>query len=604
MHSMSGRKLPGFITSYRAEEAEKLTLQMKNGSGSSRYKPAEYETLQAFVDARRLEYDLIGQKVLKTCHAAKATKESSLLRQHRQVWSRECPRLQKAEEQAEEDIHHFLNQIKPNDIRDTAIFLLQQYGESLEREREEFRISTVEPVYQLRDDLCFRLGKVEDQELKEQPSDWEQVKQQINFVKDQQMDIIARLNAEYQDTEQQIMDLDFEKYFISTLDTVVSSEIIPEEVLEADCPYPDLKESLIQAFKSLSDSYQDRQQKLKEELQKMDRFCGWCPDDHQRFQVTVSSYTHDIPNYRALCMDMLLRQFPDRTRLELMQHERLWDMQRFTQTQLRVATQQWQRGRQELLDRALVTLQEAKHAHQEELEHHRDRQHQQDISLPLREKLQRWRAQQEEVAKLEAAMAARHQEEEEERLKREQEKEAAIRSQQKEKLRLFYLKQQRRRVVLEQRDQERLAALRSAMEEQARRDRQRVQFRAGALQQRMKEREMQELEQQREEQERRDRLEALRKQVEVLVEADPERMMADTEAWRSRHLNEKGCEPQRPLYSINTYTDKQITSDPRIRAEQAFREAGVHHNQYAKEVLSQIKPPKPPRRDTKSTLKF
>jgi len=70
-----------------------------------------------------------------------------------------------------------------------------------------------------------------------------------------------------------------------------------------------------------------------------------------------------------------------------MEHERLWDLQRFTQTQLRVATQQWQRDLDELLDRALVTLQEAKHAHQEELKLHRDRQHQQDICLNLREKV-------------------------------------------------------------------------------------------------------------------------------------------------------------------------------------------------------------------------
>ncbi|MEQ2264988.1 hypothetical protein XENORESO_000689, partial [Xenotaenia resolanae] len=91
---MSGRNLQGFIKNYRAEDAERQRLRMINGS--SRCKPTEYETLQAFVDARRLEYDLIGEKVLKTCCAAKATKESSLLRQHRQVWSRECPRLQKA----------------------------------------------------------------------------------------------------------------------------------------------------------------------------------------------------------------------------------------------------------------------------------------------------------------------------------------------------------------------------------------------------------------------------------------------------------------------------------------------------------------------------
>lgn len=47
------------------------------------------------------------------------------------------------------------------------------------------------------------------------------------------------------------------------------------------------------------------------------RFCGWCPEDHEHFQVIVSTYTHDAPNHRALCMDMLLRRFPERTRLEL-----------------------------------------------------------------------------------------------------------------------------------------------------------------------------------------------------------------------------------------------------------------------------------------------
>lgn len=73
-----------------------------------------------------------------------------------------------------------------------------------------------------------------------------------------------------------------------------------------------------------------------------------------------------------------------------MEHERVWDWQHFTQAQLRVVTQQWQRDQEELLARALVTLQEARHAHQEELELHRDRQDQQDICSHLREKVSVW----------------------------------------------------------------------------------------------------------------------------------------------------------------------------------------------------------------------
>ncbi|XP_073329324.1 coiled-coil domain-containing protein 148-like [Pagrus major] len=601
---MSGRDLQTFITSYRAEDVEKLTLRMKNGLGSSKYKPAEYKRLQAIVDAKRLESDLIGQKVQKTRCAAKATKEGSILRQHRQVWSRECPRLQKAEEKAENDIHEFVEQLRPNGRTDTAIFSLQDYGLDLEREREAFRVATVEPVHQLKDDLCFRLGEAQHQQLTAHRSNCEQVIQQINFVKDQQYEINAKLQAEYLALEEEIICLGLGKYLTSTSDNLVDIENLPEEVLHSDCPYPELKDSLIQAFHSLSERYQSRLQRLQEQVQRTDRFCGWCADDHERFQFTASQYTHDIPNHRALYMDMLQRLFPDKTKQELMEHERVWDWQRFTQAQLRAVTQQWQRDHKELLVRALVTLQDARHAHQEELELHRGHQHQQDICSHLREKLQQWRAQQEEVAKLEAVIAARQQEEEEARLKREHERETAIRSQQKEKVRQFYLNQQKRMEVLEQRDRERLANLRSVMEEQARRDKERVQFRADMLQRRREEIEAQELERQREEEEKQNRLEVLRKQICVVAEADPERMMADTEAWRSRHLNVKEFELQRPLYSINTYTDTQIVSDPRVRVEQALREAGLHHSHYAKEVLSVIKPPKPPRRDTSSVLKF
>nr|XP_046260034.1 coiled-coil domain-containing protein 148-like isoform X2 [Scatophagus argus]XP_046260036.1 coiled-coil domain-containing protein 148-like isoform X2 [Scatophagus argus] len=577
---------------------------MKNGLGSSKYKPTEYRSLQAIIDAKRLESDLVAQKVQKARFAAKATKESSVLRQHRQVWSRECPRLQKAEDKAEKDICDFLEQIQPNGITDTAIFSLQDYGLVLEREREAFRVATVEPVHQLKDDLCFRLGELQHQQLTAHQSNWEQVVQQINFVKDQQDDINSKLHAEYVALEEEIVGLGLEKYLPSTSDSLLNTENIPEEVLDSDCPYPELKDSLIQAFHSLSETYHRRFQSLQEQLQRTDRFCGWCVADHQRFQFTLSQYTHEIPNHRALCMDMLQRLFPEKTRQELMEHERVWDWQRFTQAQLRVMTQQWQRDQEELLARALVTLQEARHAHQEELELHRYRQHQQDICSHLREKLRQWRTQQEEVAKLEAVIAARQQEEEEARLRREQEKESAIRSQQKEKVRQFYLKQKKRMEVLEQRDQERLANLRRVMGEQARRDKERVQFRADVLQQRRQERETQELERQRDEEEKQNRLEALRNQIGVVAEADPERMMADTEAWKNRHLNIKESELQRPLYSINTYTDTQIVADPRVRVEQALREAGLQHSHYAKEVLSVIRPPKPPRRDTKSIIKF
>lgn len=45
--------------------------------------------------------------------------------------------------------------------------------------------------------------------------------------------------------------------------------------------------------------------------------------------------------------------------------------------------------------------------------------------------------------------------------------------------------------------------------------------------------------------------------VRIVAEGDPDRMMAHTEAWKSRRRQEE-CEDQRPLYPLNTYTDAQV----------------------------------------------
>uniref|UniRef100_A0A3Q3ANQ1 Coiled-coil domain containing 148 n=1 Tax=Kryptolebias marmoratus TaxID=37003 RepID=A0A3Q3ANQ1_KRYMA len=545
---MSGENLQTFVTKYKPEDAEKLTLRMKNGLGSSKYKPTEYERLQAIVDAKRLESELIGQKVPFSYQVYPHTEKKNNIT-----------------EQAEDELHHFLEQIRPIGITDTAIFSLQEYGKRLTMEQEAFRKDTVDPVHQLRDDLRFRLSNVQ---LSKLSSNFEQVTQQVCMC------VCVCMCDEIR------------KYLISAS---VNSESLPKEVLDADCPYPELKDSLIQAFQSLSERYQSRLQSLQEQLQKTDRFCGWCPEDHEHFQLTVSMYTHDTPNHRALCMDMLLRRFPERTRLELV-GDFTKQYRHFSNAQMKAVTQRWHRDLEELLARALVMLQEAEHAHKEELEHHRERQHQQDICLRLREKVSQWRTQQEEVAKLEAAIAARRQEDEEGRMKRDSIKplrSLQVRCVRSEKAMLP-------EALLKEQGVTCGCDVHSLLSSPFR-----VQFRADMLQRQREDREARELEQQREEQERQNRLE-----VEVQAEADPERMMADTEAWRSRLVNEKQFELQRPLYSLNTYTDTQIVSDPRVRAERALREAGLHQNQYAKEVLSDIKPPRPPRRDTKSTIKF
>lgn len=73
-----------------------------------------------------------------------------------------------------------------------------------------------------------------------------------------------------------------------------------------------------------------------------------------------------------------------------LEHERVWDMWHYTQVHLRAVTQQWHQDYKELLNRALVTLEEANHAHQEELKLQKDHKHQRDVCLQLRKKVCVW----------------------------------------------------------------------------------------------------------------------------------------------------------------------------------------------------------------------
>ncbi|RXN09841.1 endonuclease domain-containing 1 -like protein [Labeo rohita] len=134
---------------------------------------------------------------------------------------------------------------------------------------------------------------------------------------------------------------------------------------------------------------------------------------------------------------------------------------------------------------------------------------------------------------------------------------------------------QRKQEKQRKKDMERLAELRREIEEQVQRDKERVKFRKEQFQLKLQMREDKEKQKQRDDKEKEERLQALRNQVSKVAEANPERMMGNTVAWG-------------------------ILSDPRVRIEQALRTAGLHNTPYARQILSEIQPLKPPRRDMES----
>ncbi|KAG9340889.1 hypothetical protein JZ751_020082 [Albula glossodonta] len=544
---MSGRDLRMFITRHRAEDIEKLTLQIKDGLKSNKYKPLHYEQLQPIINEKRLAFTQTLQKIEKIKQVAQRTKESTLLRQHREVWIQEQAKLAKACEKAEFELQNFMEE---NGVDPEFTLQMLDYGILLEKQREGFRDTTVKPIWQLREDLKYRLTEVRLHASQNTP--------------------------DFQTTDQEAV-LEQEHLFSAGIQEDL--EQLPDVILSAWCPYPDLKASILQEFQALTEKFESKLQCIRQRLRDIGRCCGWPEEDHMMFQLVMSQYPHNLSNHRALSMDMLRRVLPHRSRQDLKDHEQFWEWYRFALAQQRALLQSWQHDRASLLMKSLLILEEAWAAHREQLAQQSERRQQQEISQQLKEK-----------------------EEEQDRLRREQEKDRARRTAQKQRIKEFYSEKQKRREEQEKKDQQRLEELRVLMAEQARKDKERVKYREELLLQHKSEKEAQTLLKLKEEAERQERLQALRNQVAVIAEVDPGRMMGDTEAWKSRHQTDEEFFLHKPLYNLFSFTDRQIVSDPRVRIEQALREAGFLNTPYARELLSAVRPVRLPRRDTESTV--
>lgn len=116
-------------------------------------------------------------------------------------------------------------------------------------------------------------------------------------MKDQQAEINARLAAECFALEEQINSLRLEvsvhhccvetqslrcykvhtiifclqEYLEFNSGNLVNPEDIPKQVMDSDCPYPELKAFLHMTFHSLTETYQKRLHTLLQQLQKTDR---------------------------------------------------------------------------------------------------------------------------------------------------------------------------------------------------------------------------------------------------------------------------------------------------------------------------------------------
>uniref|UniRef100_H0XFD7 Coiled-coil domain containing 148 n=2 Tax=Otolemur garnettii TaxID=30611 RepID=H0XFD7_OTOGA len=578
-----------------------LVFCMKTGMRSTKYRPVDYQKLRALTEVQKLASACTELKIRKTLQTSKISKEQTVIKQHKQVWWQEHQRLNEVRYKMESEMKSFLNE---ENIGNECLCDLINFEQDLTEQWCTYLKNVISPVQQLRADLKYRQQHTSQPSHPHAESDSVKVLEEVEFVKKQLKAVFEKLGL-----EQQKIENDLSNWSMKILDhsseekTNLLSEL-PVELETSECPYPDLKSSILNEFCNFTEKYQKKLQDFDLQLEDIYRNCQLSEEDLWIYQTILDQYSGDILGRRTLYLDMLQRYYPHKSRQDLVEHEKYCDQYRFVREQRKILLLNWNKHRKDFIQKAMLTLIEACATHEMESTLAKDRKKQQELCAELKAKVFQWRAHQEEVARLEMEISARRRKKEEEKKKLWKEKEMLQREEKKKKIRKYWAKKEQKWQEMEMRDLRRLEELKKLMAEQSIKDRERVKYRQELLEKRLMEKKEAALQEAHEDEERVRRLEALRKQVAVVAQFDRVRMMSDTKASKARMGLETEEEfiLQKPLFTLNTYNEQQIISDPRIRFELALREAGLHKAIYAREMLPKISPQKPPRKDMESSV--
>ena len=174
-------------------------------------------------------------------------------------------------------------------------------------------------------------------------------------------------------------------------------------------------------------------------------------------------------------------------------------------------------------------------------------------------------------------------------------REQARRGAERQRVAVFQERRRERERQLLEAEAQRHAALRNWRRAMAAHNQRRVQLRDGLREERQREQQQRRRLAAEQEADRQRRLEALRDEVRVEAERDPDRLLAETLASQARHDPQQEPPPPPPAAAANhSFWDSQLVADRRLRLEARLREAGLLDSSYAREVLRAVSGPAQP----------
>jgi len=588
-----------------------LVTRMTNGLGSNKYKQVDYNKLRATVSEKRYGSIKNGMKVAKIEQMSHQHKENTILKQHQLIWQKEFIRQQHLRKKIQGEVDDHFRANRNSDICGQIYSELDYIDASQSEDFNAFKKATADPVWNLRDDLRYWLTEKKEEVKYGSPEvieEHNQVRAMVDNVKTQQEEVMRKLEQEQRRLEAELRtDTLLELCPPALHKRPAVAEGVPLEALQLPCPDSKLKSQLLQEFIIQNDKFRGMIEELQSRHAKalsLDDCGGWEADDHFTFVAVHDQYPRDMGGRRRLLVDRLRRHLPHMSQRQLFDHEDWWLDYKYYYERLKGICTDWNRDRRELLAKVhVVSAEAAAAAELEEVRQGYQARHRALCDL-LYDKVKVWREQKMEAMALRAQIDEENRQIAEERFAQQQQEETKRRLEEKKKVQKFTEKRQAERLAKQRAAEERLQELNAALAEQAVYDRQRIQYREEQLAQKLEGRKEKEGLKLQEEEEKEARLEALRMQVRVVAESDPDRAMQGTQAWM-HHLETDDVLPiNKPLFDMKSFAADQITSDKRVRLETQLRAAGLHTSDYARKIIRGATPPRPVQQHQLHTFKF
>ena len=442
-----------------------------------KYRPVKYDLLKDFIGERKVAAVNSLDKVKKLEECSKTKREQLFIKQHKYTWFKELSKLNTLAKKYQQDLEDYLKLAQTKETIEYAdIFLddgdledslmkdtediqfinehshideVEAYRFKLEEYIEAFKKQTIEPVYELNEDLKYYLSANSVEKIRKNTEKNNEILLTINQVKEQQNKILSSLENEYLNCMNEIENEETE---LENSELIVE-EGIPYEAFLLESPDEELKQSVLNEFVIIDFKYKEKLIQLNESHQNVlnnskSRNDGWEMHEHEIFQHIYDQYHYHNVNLtncnftlRDLMFDRMKRTFEfygiKVSRHELVKHEEWMNLKKYYQQQKKLLHSEWKESRKGLLVKAEATFQEAFEMLEIEREKKLERAKQLRICNDLYAKVKKFREQKLEALEIQQKLDRIMEEERLRKANVESEKEKRKREEQKKNVSSF-----------------------------------------------------------------------------------------------------------------------------------------------------------------------